>query len=147
MFRRLPANVVGASGDIISVKDDIMKLVRGGDAEKERGLKVEVEQVQGVGEPGVAASAADQGSNSETSTLRIKTPDGGTVLELRLPSDSTVGHLKAAVRGHLIGKAGAPVAGFTIRTSFPAREYDNDAETLREAGLVPNALLLMTPKS
>ena len=150
LFRRLPANVVGANGEVIPVKDDIMKLVKG-DASKDRAnTKVEIEQVQSVSEPEAAGCAASQGGGGgggEISTLRIKTPDGGTVLELRLPCDSTVGDLRAAVREHLMSKGNAHVAAFTIRTSFPAREYDKDAETLRDAGLFPNALLLMTPKS
>ena len=144
LFRRLPASVIGASGDVISVKDDIMKLVKGG-KDKDKEEKVQVERV-GVQLQQLQQPATASGGGAEISTLRIKTPDGGTVLELCLPYDSTVGELRAAVRGHL-SSGGAPVSAFTIRTSFPAREYDNDAETLREAGLIPNALLLMTPKS
>ena len=53
------------------------------------------------------------------------------------------GELREALRCHL-ARGGGKVLAFTLRTTFPAREYDADAATLRDAGLVPNALLLMT---
>jgi len=47
------------------------------------------------------------------------------------------------LRIHL-AQQGVAVASFALRTTFPAREYSRDEETLRDAGLVPNALLFMT---
>ena len=65
------------------------------------------------------------------------------VLEPSLPYDATIEALRRAILAHL-SAAGQAVGRFTLRTSFPARQFDRDAETLREAGLVPNASLFMT---
>ena len=151
LFRRLPASVIGSNGDVISVRDDIMDLVRGPkDTEKVHIQKVVPAVGGGVGGNGGSASggvsssgAEDDGvKTQEMSTLRIKTPDGGQMLELTLPYDATIGALKEALRAHL-ARGGGGVKGFSLRTAFPAREYDKEEETLRVAGLIPNALLVM----
>ena len=158
LFRRLPEKVVRANGEVISVRNEIRNLVRGGAecSSSASSNKVVVEHVAvpdgdiaaAMSAPGAASEAAvvgggGGGGGGEQSRLRIKTPDGDRVLELSLPYDATIEALRRAILAHL-SAAGQAVGRFTLRTSFPARQFDRDAETLREAGLVPNASLFMT---
>ena len=158
LFRRLPEKVVRANGEVISVRNEIRNLVRGGAecSSSASNNKVVVEHVAvpdgdiaaAMSAPGAASEAAvvgggGGGGGGEQSRLRIKTPDGDRVLELSLPYDATIEALRRAILAHL-SAAGQAVGRFTLRTSFPARQFDRDAETLREAGLVPNASLFMT---
>ena len=154
LFRRLPEKVVRANGEVISVRNEIRNLVRGGAecSSSASNNKVVVEHVAvpdaaaAMPAPGAGSEAAvvgGGGGGGEQSRLRIKTPDGDRVLELSLPYDATIEALRRAILAHL-SAAGQAVGRFTLRTSFPARQFDRDAETLREAGLVPNASLFMT---
>ena len=158
LFRRLPEKVVRANGEVISVRNEIRNLVRGGAecSSSASSNKVVVEHVAvpdgdiaaAMSAPGAASEAAvvgggGGGGGGEQSRLRIKTPDGDRVLELSLPYDATIEALRRAILAHL-SAAGQAVGRFTLRTSFPARQFDRDSETLREAGLVPNASLFMT---
>ena len=156
LFRRLPEKVVRANGEVISVRNEIRNLVRGGAecSSSASNNKVVVEHVAvpdgaaampapGAGSEAAVVGGGGGGGGGEQSRLRIKTPDGDRVLELSLPYDATIEALRRAILAHL-SAAGQAVGRFTLRTSFPARQFDRDSETLREAGLVPNASLFMS---
>ena len=156
LFRRLPEKVVRANGEVISVRNEIRNLVRGGAecSSSASNNKVVVEHVAvpdgaaampapGAGSEAAVVGGGGGGGGGEQSRLRIKTPDGDRVLELSLPYDATIEALRRAILAHL-SAAGQAVGRFTLRTSFPARLFDRDSETLREAGLVPNASLFMS---
>ncbi len=74
---------------------------------------------------------------------------------LKLRYDDTVGALRACLNAHLArgaapgastaaaGAAAVGVGRYEIRSAFPARAYADEEETLRAAGLVPNATLFL----
>ena len=80
----------------------------------------------------------------ETATLRVKGVDGGKMYVLTLHPDDTVGKLRRYLAEALRGEeAGASSRAFEIRNAYPPRVFDDDRTTLREAGLAPNATLLL----
>jgi hypothetical protein len=138
LFRQLPDKVV-KNGNVIDVKGDIQKMLgikegpsQGAGAAQGQapGGGVRVEKVEGKG---------GEGGAGELAILRIKCPGGERVLEVHLPYDAKVGDIHSSVQAHL----GSGIK-HKIRSSFPAREYGDDAVTLLEAGLTPNALLFLT---
>merc|ERR1712196_647954 len=78
-------------------------------------------------------------AGSQITTLQVRSDTGKQTLILKMRFGDTIGDVRRE-----IGKlAVAPDAGYQLRTAFPARVYDDDTETLQDAGLTPNATLLM----
>ena len=79
--------------------------------------------------------------------LQVKSEDGGQAYILKLKYDDTVGALRSCVDAHrakLIVEDGQyRSSNFEIRSAFPSRTYTDTEETLRTAGLVPNATLFL----
>lgn len=92
------------------------------------------------------ASRAERASSpSSLSTLRVKGMDGQKMYIVKLAADDTVGKLRRYLRSAVAGDDDAPSGGFEIRNAYPPRTFADDAATLRDAGLVPNATLLLRP--
>ncbi|XP_077006856.1 UBX domain-containing protein 11 isoform X2 [Tamandua tetradactyla] len=73
------------------------------------------------------------------STLRIKSQNGEQTFLLMMRPEDTVGDVRA-----LLAKARAvDAAACEIFSTFPPTVYDDNALTLQDAGLVPNAALLL----
>ena len=86
----------------------------------------------------------------EIATLQVKSEDGRQTFILKLQYDETIFALRKYIDAHREklakeqGKPAAPPAkSYEIRSAFPARAYTEAKETLREAGLVPNATLFL----
>lgn len=75
------------------------------------------------------------------STLRVKGMDGQKMYIVKLAGDDTVGKLRRYLRSAGAGDDD----NFEIRNAYPPRTFADDALTLRDAGLVPNATLLLRP--
>ena len=92
---------------------------------------------------GASVGVGSGGGCGEVTTLRVRLPEGGArPLLLKMGFLETVADLHAAVAGHL----GLHGDDFELRTSFPNRAYGDKktmAETLQEAGLTPNAALML----
>ena len=74
--------------------------------------------------------------------LQIKAADGRAVYEAKFWAEQTIGEVEAALAG-----AGAGAVGrFELRTAFPNKVYTDPAESLHQAGLVPNAVMMLRPK-
>ena len=71
--------------------------------------------------------------------------DGQKMYIVKLAADDTVGKLRRYLRSAIAGDDDAPSGGFEIRNAYPPRTFADDAATLRDAGLVPNATLLLRP--
>ena len=100
----------------------------------------EVKSVDILPEPKISDETSSTVSSTEVTTLRVRLPESGTrPLLLKMTFDETVGELHAAVSRHL----NINEDDFELRTSFPNRSYDNKGETLRAAGLTPNAALIL----
>ena len=100
----------------------------------------EVKSVDILPQPKISDETSSTVSSTEVTTLRVRLPESGTrPLLLKMTFDETVGELHAAVSRHL----NINEDDFELRTSFPNRSYDNKGETLRAAGLTPNAALIL----
>jgi hypothetical protein len=74
--------------------------------------------------------------------------DGKQTFILKLQYDETIFALRKYIDTHrakLAKEQGkpAPASKYEIRSAFPARAYSEAKETLREAGLIPNATLFL----
>lgn len=95
----------------------------------------------------------------EVTTLQVKSENGSETFLLKLQFDDTVASLRQCIDAHrtgsgtsgpvgpqfdrLSGAHGSEKRQYEIRTAFPSRVYACETETLREAGLVPNATLFL----
>ncbi|XP_055979249.1 UBX domain-containing protein 11 isoform X1 [Sorex fumeus] len=82
-----------------------------------------------------------ESSPPQQSLLRIKSEDGEKVFRLMMQPQDTIGDVHG-----LLAKARNQDAGtFEIFSTFPPVVYDDHSVTLQDAGLVPNAMLLLRP--
>ena len=111
-----------------------------------------VSLLRGVGQPGEGAASSQQqarlAGGQEIATLQVKSEDGRQTFILKLQYDETLFALRKYIDTHrakLAKEQGMPAPGakYEIRSAFPARSYAEAKETLREAGLVPNATLFL----
>lgn len=101
---------------------------------------------------GAAAAAAERraamsAADDEVTTLRVKGMDGRKMYVITLRGSDTVGTLRQYLERACAADAEDPNVGleFQIRGAYPPVAYDDDGVTLRAAGLVPNAALLLKP--
>uniref|UniRef100_A0A670Y6U2 UBX domain protein 11 n=1 Tax=Pseudonaja textilis TaxID=8673 RepID=A0A670Y6U2_PSETE len=81
-------------------------------------------------------------SGTNISTLRIKSEDGEKTYIVKMSFTETIGDL----RQHLAQNRGEALQPYEILSTFPLQVYNNDAASLEECGLVPNAFLLLRKK-
>lgn len=92
---------------------------------------------------GTVASDAPSGeplltTPHDITTIQVRSDSGRQTIVVKLRFDDTIGDLRRAILSHRTrGSA------FEIRTAFPNRSYTDDAQTLRDAGLTPNAAVLL----
>eukprot|EP00960_Hanusia_phi_P058951 764027-Hanusia_phi.AAC.1 len=127
LLRNLPNSVVGPSGNIINVKDDIEKKLN---PYREKPPREDAEVIQ-------LPSKYDKSENDRT-IVRVKKMDTNATYEVVLAHESTIAELKSILKSHI------RIEGMILRTHFPAREYSDDRETMKSGNLVPNALLFIT---
>ncbi|KXZ46755.1 hypothetical protein GPECTOR_41g720 [Gonium pectorale] len=156
---RLPQAVI-KNGKVIEVRGDIARMLggpgsasRGGDGEG--GAKAEVALVSTpvdallstlqrnhVGPSLPPPSREGQPPATEVTTLQVKSVDGKQTYIMKMKYDDTVAALRACINAHH-AKSGHSGLTYEIRSAFPARAYTDEGETLRQAGLVPNATLFL----
>jgi hypothetical protein len=86
---------------------------------------------------GTAGAAA--APSADIATLRVRSESGRQTIVLKMHYDDTIAQLRAC-----IDEARArPRAAYEIRTAYPSRALSDESQTLRHAGLVPNAALLL----
>eukprot|EP00455_Lapot_gusevi_P034333 TRINITY_DN3781_c0_g1_i5.p1 TRINITY_DN3781_c0_g1~~TRINITY_DN3781_c0_g1_i5.p1 ORF type:complete len:158 (-),score=46.61 TRINITY_DN3781_c0_g1_i5:270-743(-) len=133
---KLPANVI-RDGKVIPIRSEVAPLVKpnAAPANPPDVVLVETEALKLLQQHQLAAS--------EVTTIRVKFTDAGCSLLIKLTFDDTVGMLRSHIlQQRLAGEADPQqVRRVEIRTTFPAQVYDDDAMTLRQAGLIPNATL------
>ena len=85
------------------------------------------------------------GGAVEVTTLQVKSEDGSETYVLRLKYEDTIGDVRLALNRHRRAPAGreVPAAKYEIQSGFPPRTFGDTHETLRDAGLVPNATLFL----
>tara|TARA_B110000093_G_scaffold171493_1_gene201569 strand:- start:783 stop:2411 length:1629 start_codon:yes stop_codon:yes gene_type:complete len=91
------------------------------------------------------------------STLRVKGMDGTKMYIVKLAGRDTIGKLRRYLEHALLvgqetsGALASTVSNpsgdeqFEIRNAYPPKTFMDDTQTLRDAGLVPNATLLLRP--
>jgi hypothetical protein len=100
---------------------------------------------------GSDASTFD-GLKNSLSRLRVKGMDGQKMYVVTLAAEDTVGKLRLYLQRAVGGEPAAPEGDrvsdqsgntFEIRNAYPPKTFTDDSVTLRDAGLVPNATLLL----
>ncbi|GLC38226.1 hypothetical protein PLESTB_001085400 [Pleodorina starrii] len=151
---RLPQAVI-KNGKVIEIRSDISKMLGGGGGGAVDAAKADVAliatpvdallsttQRNHTGPSLPPPSREGQPPATEVTTLQVKSIDGKQTYILKFQYDDTIGSLRACINAHH-AKAGVSGMSYEIRSAFPARAYTDEAETLRAAGLVPNATLFL----
>ncbi|XP_075709573.1 UBX domain-containing protein 11 [Rhinoderma darwinii] len=131
---RLPKSVV-QGGRVMDIQGPIRDTLLGHEAgEKTQESLVESPLVLSM----------DKGSQAKAvvCTLRIKSEAGDHTYKVRMLSTETIRDLRAYLSQH----RASDVSSCDIIRGFPHHVYDDNTCTLQEAGLVPNALLLLRRK-
>ncbi|KAA0147468.1 hypothetical protein FNF29_07314 [Cafeteria roenbergensis] len=81
-------------------------------------------------------------SDDKVTTLVIRSDSGRQTLVVKLRYDDTVGDLRAYVDRYR-----AKSSSYDLVTAFPRRAYTDASQTLQDAGLVPNAKLMIQTRS
>eukprot|EP00741_Cyanophora_paradoxa_P011620 tig00020563_g11227.t1 len=154
-LNRLPKNVV-RNGRVVSVRDDIDSLLKGREPPAAGGedggvIVIETPTLKLIRDAAGKEPSPSEGQERPSSahlrtprdiaTLRVKSDDGKRTFLLKLRADDTIG----ALREHLQRQRPKDAPDFEIRTAFPNQAYADPKQTLREAGLVPNAILVLRP--
>eukprot|EP00937_MAST-01D_sp_MAST-1D-sp2_P006952 g6952.t1 len=127
----LPSAIVGGGGRVVPVRGAIAELLGGGTA----GAGASAGGAAGAkGAAGPVAAAAGE----RVTTLRVRSDDGMQVLVLNMQFDDTVADLRAAIDARRGGGS-----AYQLRTAFPNRVHSDGAQTLLDAGLTPNAQLML----
>ena len=74
--------------------------------------------------------------------MRLVLPSG-VKLNRRFYADDTIATVKAFLLVHFQENDQPQVQNIGLSTNFPKKTYENDQETLQEAGLVPQAVLMV----
>lgn len=106
-------------------------------AEQERNALL-VKRSQVLPEPPVAAASSEA---PPVATLRFNFPKGQKLARRFLASD-TVGYVRIVLECHMADQ-GIALQRFALASNFPKRVYDNEADTLQQAGLCPQAALFV----
>ena len=77
----------------------------------------------------------------KTAQIRLTLPSGKRV-DRRFGLDDSVGTVRAFLIVHF-HENGIPIENFSLSTSYPRKAYEDDNMTLEEAGLFPQAVLLI----
>ncbi len=157
---RLPQAVI-KKGKVIDIRADISKMLGGGAGGAGAGGGGAKPEVSLVPTPVDALLSTIQRNHvgpslpppsregqvnvaQEVTTLQVKSFDGKQTYIVKLKYDDNIGELRKCINQHLKGSGGGQKPGaYEIRSAFPARAYTDEVETLRQAGLIPNATLFL----
>ncbi|XP_015680416.1 UBX domain-containing protein 11 [Protobothrops mucrosquamatus] len=140
-LNKLPKSLV-RDGQVIDIREDLKKTLQGLDgAQSHEVVLVETPSLTALRKR-LEGKQKTEGPGTNISTLRIKSEDGEKTYIVKMSFTETIGHL----RQHLAQNRGEAVEPFEILSTFPLRVYNNDAVSLEECGLVPNAFLLLRKK-
>ena len=132
----LPETVV-RSGQVVSVREGVAGLLLRGRHELSSKAPGSVVLVP-------TPALDDIADGAQVTTLRVKRIGGAQTLVLKHRFDDTVADVRKCIDEHLADDLSAP---YDLRTAFPNKSYDDWSVTLRDAGLVPNAAMMMTRAS
>ncbi|XP_077152712.1 UBX domain-containing protein 11 isoform X1 [Ranitomeya variabilis] len=133
-LNRLPKSVI-QGGRVIDIQGPIRDNLLGPKADEKT-------QETLVESPLLLSMNKGSQSNAVACTLRIKSETGDHTYKVQMLPTETIGDLQALLSLH----AASDVSSCDIISGFPHHVYDNYSCTLQDAGLVPNALLLLRRK-
>ncbi|CAJ0966732.1 unnamed protein product [Ranitomeya imitator] len=133
-LNRLPKSVI-QGGRVIDIQGPIRYNLLGPKADEKT-------QETLVESPLLLSMNKGSQSNAVVCTLRIKSEPGDRTYKVQMSPAETIGDLRALLSLH----ESCDVSSCDIISGFPHRVYDNYSCTLQDAGLVPNALLLLRRK-
>jgi hypothetical protein len=146
-------------GRVVSSRDGIASKLDGVDEEKEESRSSSsssvVEDLSNTVKIGStpalsmlkrSATRGELHADDEVTTLRIKTLEGGSLL-LKMYFSDTIGDLRAHVAQNMATTTTKDQLEFDLRASYPPRIFRDNDMTLLEAGLTPNAALLVQASS
>ncbi|KAM3829569.1 UBX domain-containing protein 11 [Vipera latastei] len=140
-LNKLPKSLV-RDGQVIDIREDLKKTLQGLDgAQSHEVILVETPSLTALRKR-LEGKQKTEGPGTNISTLRIKSEDGEKTYIVKMSFTETIGHL----RQHLAQNRGEAVEPYEILSTFPLRVYNDDAVSLEECGLVPNAFLLLRKK-
>ncbi|XP_056413408.1 UBX domain-containing protein 11 isoform X2 [Hyla sarda] len=133
-LNRLPKSVI-QGGRVIDVQGPIRDNLLGSNADEKT-------QESLVESPLVLSMDNGPQANAVVCTLRVKSEAGDHTYKVRMLHSETIGDLRFYLSQH----RSCDISSCDIISLFPHHVYDHNACTLQEAGLVPNALLLLRKK-
>ncbi|XP_034269428.1 UBX domain-containing protein 11 isoform X2 [Pantherophis guttatus] len=140
-LNKLPKSLV-RDGQVINIREDLKKTLQGLDgAQSHEVVLVETPSLTALRKR-LEGKQKIEGPDGNISTLRIKSEDGEKTYIVKMSFTETIGDL----RQHLAQNRGEALEPYEILTTFPLRVYNDDAVSLEEYGLVPNAFLLLRKK-
>ena len=160
---KLPPTVIRA-GKVVEVRAGVEAMLRGDDRGGDAGRTVlettvsrecfrrlaEEDAAKANSEDGdetrEASGATDEpvepSADASLATLRVKGVDGQKMYVVKLRGGDTVGKLRGYLERAMVSD-GSNASRFEIRNAYPPRTFDDDEMTLADAGLTPNATLLL----
>lgn len=164
-LNKLPQAVI-RNGKVIEIRGEVGRMM-GGDAQRPAASASSAQDVCIISTPAdellstvqrnhvgpVLPPSSRDGSHGsvsssvEITTLQVKSEDGRHTYILKLCYDDTIAALRKCLDAYRarLPEASRPHPGarYEIRSAFPARAFIDPQETLRQAGLVPNATLFL----
>lgn len=128
-LNKLP-NAVIRNGKVIEVRSEIQAMLGAGKSD----LALVDTPINSL----LGSTSRPPSRGAEMATLRIKREDGGEAYILKMKAEQTVGDVRTLLDKH----RGMP-GEYEIRGNFPPIVYGDNTQTLRDAGLLPNATLFL----
>ncbi|XP_013910000.1 PREDICTED: UBX domain-containing protein 11 isoform X2 [Thamnophis sirtalis] len=140
-LNKLPKSLV-RDGQVIDIREDLKKTLQGLDgAQSHEVVLVETPSLTALRKR-LEGKQQTEGPGTNISTLRIKSEDGEKTYIVKMSFTETIGDL----RQHLAQNRGEALEPYEILSTFPLRVYNDEAVSLEEYGLVPNAFLRLRKK-
>mmetsp|Transcript_32415 Transcript_32415/g.62289 ORF Transcript_32415/g.62289 Transcript_32415/m.62289 type:complete len:151 (+) Transcript_32415:1785-2237(+) len=140
-LKNLPTSVI-RNGKVINVRSELESMLKAASQAAPEQALIDTTATSALFGRRSSGSAphdpAGDGTSGSSTTLRIKAEDGSSTYILKLSANNTIGDVRNYVDKHR-GSTGS----YEIRSSFPAKAYENNSQTLGDADLVPNAALFL----
>ncbi|XP_060703160.1 UBX domain-containing protein 11 [Hemiscyllium ocellatum] len=137
-LNKLPKTIIRA-GKVIDIRGDIKDILQvPSKPANENTILIETPTLAKLRERLAFSEENDRGLRN-ISTLRIKSEDGEKMYIVKMLFSETVG----ALRSYLNQNRGKQQADYDIISTFPQQVYSDQSKTLKEYGLIPNAMLIL----
>ncbi|XP_067867552.1 UBX domain-containing protein 11 isoform X1 [Heterodontus francisci] len=135
---RLPKTIIRA-GKVIDIRGDIKDILQvPSNPANENTILIETPTLTELRER-LKFSEENRPASRNISTLRIKSENGETTYIVKMLFSETVGDL----RTYLNQNRGKQQVDYDIISTFPQQVYSDQSKTLKEYGLIPNAMLIL----